>query len=78
MSSEVEFEEDKIDYGRPRSSSGQNNHYMKPGFNKEQSKMSQWLIDHGIAGTPVVAQAILIGLVIVNIVITYIVVKYML
>lgn len=78
MSTGVEFEEDKIDYGVPRSSSGQNNYSMKPGFNNGQSKMSQWLMDHGIAGTPVVAQGILIGLVIVNIVITYVVVKYIL
>lgn len=78
MSSGVEFEEDKIKYGAPRASGGTQFSGYKPGFGARQPKMTQWLMDHGFAGSPAVANVILIVLVVLNIAVTYAVIRYFL
>ncbi len=83
MSSGVEFDEDRINYGAPQSerrnapssfagspTSGGANSFGR------QPKMIQWLMDKGIAKSPNMAQMILIGMVIFNLVVTFIVLKF--
>ncbi len=77
MSSNVEFETDKIAYPmRSRVSSGSANSGSF-GANNEP-KMVRWLMKKGIVKSPVAAQVVLIALVIINLIITYIVIKYFL
>lgn len=80
MSSGVEFDEDKINYGAPSANNGMRRFAgsSRPVFAEKQPRMVQWLMNHGIAVSPAAGQAILIGLIVVNLIITYIVVKYFL
>jgi len=85
MSSGVEFEEDSFSYKKPgqqgqpsfgRASPGG---YGGPGFGAQNEPgMVRFLMRHGLAKSPAVAQGILIGVVIVDLIITYIIVKYFL
>ena len=85
MSSGVEFEEDVNVYahrapGTPAPQQGvpqfnSTGRYVPPAA--KEPPMVQWLMKHGIK-SPLVAQAILIGIVVINIVVTYIVIRYLL
>lgn len=81
MSSGVEFEEDKIQYGIPGRKSDVRGPiyggYGKPGFAQPPSRMVRWLISHGFAGSPFGANVVLFAIVVVNIIITILVIKYL-
>ena len=75
MSNNVEFDVDKVEYtSRPGMSSSS----LMNSSGKNEPKMVQWLIRHGIVNSPHTAQAVLIVVVVINLVITYIIVKYFL
>lgn len=78
MSSNVEFETDKIAYPtRSRVSSGFVGNSNSFGANNEP-KMVRWLMKKGIVKSPAAAQVVLITMVIINLIITYIIIKYFL
>jgi len=72
MSDDVQFDTDI-----------QNNAMYRPGptagfgqTTSEASGMAGWLIRHGWAKTPAVAQGIMVAIIIIDIIITFIVIKY--
>ncbi len=75
MPSGVEFEEDKMRYGRPPGFVGQNsptNQYVPTG---NEPPMVRWLMRHGLSKSPISAQIILVVVVLINIAITYFIIK---
>lgn len=91
MSEGVEFDEDQFgmkprpNYGgqpgtsRPGMPGGmQNSGYQVPSSARNEPKMVQFLMRHGLAKSPVAAQVILVVIIAINIIITYVVVKFLL
>ena len=84
MTGSIEFDEDKINYGVPRSVQvggigqfrGYNNSNLANLAN--QPMFVRWLMKHGLAKSPATAQVILVVVVVINIIITFIVLKYFL
>ncbi len=81
MSSGVEFEEDKFMGGHaatpPRPNSGPNLGYGRPQLPSNTSKMTIWLMKHGIKSERG-AQIVLFGVIIFNIIVTFLVISYLL
>jgi hypothetical protein len=86
MSSGVEFDEDKFSYGvKPQSSAGKTsggfstpNAYAPASYANDasQPRMVRFMIKHGLAKTPKVAQAYLVALVIIDFIAAFILIKY--
>lgn len=78
MSSGVEFDEDKISYGKPRvtGSSVPGMAHMQGFSTAEQRGMAGWLMKKGWAKSPATAQTILIVIVVLNAILTFIIINY--
>jgi len=71
MSTEVQFDEDSM-------SNASRIQAMRGGAGSEQSAMIRWIMNHGLAKTPVAAQGVLIGVIVVNVILAILVIKYLL
>ncbi len=71
MSSEVQFDEDSFSRASKASRPG-----MGGSGSKGEPKIVQWIMNHGLAKTPSMANGILIALILVNSIITYLVIHF--